>query len=117
MDQDLSAKYDEYLGLQGDAASRLHLIGYPGICVPPKTTIDSFEKFVALVSSTMPRPELSRSLKMCFKTYLKKTDITQLLKNGERPFSDGEVQEALRIMPVDVEGGILTDDMVDFLYK
>lgn len=119
MSQDLSAKYSEYLNLRGDVASRLHQIGYPNISVSPKTKIDTFEGFLDLVGNTdtMTRAELTKLLKMCFRTYLKRTDIVQLLKNGERAFHDSEVQEALRIMPIDVEGGVLADDLIEFLYN
>lgn len=124
MDQKLYSKYTEYQNTDGDVLTRLQIIGYPvsNSNIPSgmaESSIDSFDSFKELVGNinTMSREELSAKLKKCFKNYLKKSDIIHLLKTGDNRLSDAEIMESYKIMPRDIEGGVLVDDLIEILYK
>ena len=65
----------------------------------------------------MNAADLSAALELCYKTYLKRKDILHLLKIGDSPLTEDEIQDALRLMPIDADGGILVDDLIEFMYK
>ncbi|KAI4292014.1 hypothetical protein PAPHI01_1288 [Pancytospora philotis] len=126
MEEGLKAQYAEYTQLAGSTQDRLQRLGYGSAGEAAEQEIASFDDFRAAVGSleraepatrAMGKEELRESLKRCYKTYLKRSDIVQLLKNGAGGFSAEEIEEAFRILPVDVERGTLTDDLVEFLYQ
>jgi len=124
MDQQLFSRYSEYQNADGSVLERLQRIGYPvsSSSVPPgmaESPVDSFDRFKELVGSLvlMGREELSAKLKKCFRSYLKRSDITHLLKVGDNGLSEAEIPEAYRMMPADAEGGVLVDDLIEVLCK
>lgn len=118
MDNSLETKYQEYLNLPGDPTTRLRSIGYPCPALLSTVSIASFEDFKAVVNGSIAphRQELAQLLKMCYRTYLKKADLLNLLRIGKTPLSETEIREACRILPLDAEDGILVDDFIQFLY-
>lgn len=123
---DLEKRYEEYQNLPGDAEARLRQMGYTVSHPLPGSEVDSFEAFQSLVlhlefarrgGEKMNATDLSAALKLCYKTYLKRKDILHLLKIGDSPLTEDEIQDALRLMPIDADGGILVDDLIEFMYK
>lgn len=118
MMENLNKKYEEFLNTTGDNSTRLRQIGLTSIPVT-ESPINTFEEFKAALTAcgTVNKDSMIRTLKKCYKNYISKGDLAQLLKNGESGFSDSEVFEASRLLPVDIDGGLSVDDLVEFLYK
>lgn len=123
---DLEKKYEEYVNLPGDREARLRQMGYTIQHPLPDTEVDSLEAFRSLVlhlestrecGEKMGSSDLAAALRLFYKTYLGRKDILHLLKTGESPLTEEEIQDAMRMMPVDADGGMLVDDLVEFLYK
>lgn len=119
MEEDLYSDYTKFLEASGDVSTRMRIAGYPAIGIPQNTTINSYEDFENLVKhvKNVDKEALKKQINKCFKSYLKKKDILHILNLGDDKFSDKEINEAYRLMPVDEDGGILVDDLLDFLYN
>ncbi|KAI5172702.1 hypothetical protein PAEPH01_1792 [Pancytospora epiphaga] len=123
---DLERRYEEYSGLPGDTESRLLKMGYEITTQLPSIEIDSIDAFKTVImhiefskrcNEKMTIDEMTEALKLFYKTYMKKKDLLHLLKMGNSPFTEEEIQDAMKIMPIDVDGGILIDDLAGFMYK
>lgn len=118
MHSDLKEKYNEFLSATGTVVARLNHIGLNVPYLSPGTKIDNIEDFQDVLNSAyVKKEEMVDILKKCFKNHLFRSDIIHLLKNGDEPFSDFEINESFNILPVDSEGGISVDDFIEFLYK
>lgn len=113
----LEQKYQEFQEATGDSLTRLRFIGYEIPYLNSK--ISNFEEFRKVITddSYIKRDVMVKSLKQCYKNYIGRGDLIQILKNGETGFSDYEVAEAIKMIPVDADGGVNVDDLAEFLYK
>ena len=112
----IEQKYNEFMNTQGDVLSRLNCIGYDIPYAP--VSISTLEEFRMVVTddSYVKREIMSKSLKKCYKSHISRGDLSQLLKNGDGGFTEYEVTEAMKILPVK-DDGISVDELVEFLYK
>lgn len=118
MEQYLSKKYQEFLEAPGDPLTKLRLVGYPvgslsGIQI---NTLEDFKRVVSGIDS-LNSEDLKRELKKIHKNYMSLEVLRSFLKTGSESLDDQELADALRILPLDEDSGILIDDMVDYLYK
>lgn len=119
MERELHAQYAEFQKISGPNLSRLHLLGVPVSSTPEDIQVSSFDDFKRLLHSAtlLSKEVLVEQIRKCFKTHLKKADLVYLLRLGDGGFTEAEMHEAYRILPVDDDRGILVSDLLDFLYK
>lgn len=118
MEEALYSNYNKFQQSSGNILTRLRIVGYPAYNIPDDITISSFEEFreVVLQIEKLTKQHLEIKIKKCFKNYLKKSDILHILKLGNDKFTENQISEAYSIMPVDEDGGILVDHLLNFLY-
>lgn len=126
MERTMETQYSEFKQMKGTTKERLHSLGYtiaPEVAGIEINTFDAFTAAIArfsldnIMPGAMDRETLRALLRRCYKSYLKKCDIVQLLRSGPNGFTNKEVTEALQLLPIDLENGMLVDDLVKMLYE
>ncbi|KAI5151479.1 myosin regulatory light chain 9 [Enteropsectra breve] len=114
--------FERFTSGKGTAEDRMRAIGYPSIIMKaegaleePKTSAE-FQAQLEKING-IDRESMENKLKKCFKAYLKRGDLRQILKNGNSGFSEEELDEAYRVLPVDEDHGIMLSEFVSFMYQ
>ncbi|OQS54409.1 hypothetical protein EHP00_1731 [Ecytonucleospora hepatopenaei] len=112
--QIISKKYKEFLESNGKTtAEKMLSLGF--VIKENATDIKTEEDFRKAVEESDYMDE--KKLKMFYGDFLSYKDVLQILRVGEHGLTDGEIAEALKIIPVTPNLQISVEDFVNIIYE
>lgn len=103
---------------QGDCVTRLRKAGYAlrSLKEDEITTEESFKEVIER-HDCVKMDDLRRELKKIYKNRISSEDLKHFLRLGETKLKDEQLADSMRIIPLDEDGSITVDSLVEFLYK
>lgn len=115
---DYQKQFEIFKQSTGDAVSRLLHAGYAMESLNEEdiVTLDDFIKIVGK-KECVEKPRLKMDMRKLYKNHISLEDLKRFLRLGEEGFDDTRMEEALRMLPLNEDGGLGIDDFIEFLYK
>ncbi|KAM0680181.1 hypothetical protein GINT2_001564 [Glugoides intestinalis] len=115
---DYQKQFEIFMQSTGDAVSRLLHAGY-AVESLKEGDIATLEDFVKIVNKKecVEKLGLKMNMRKLYKNHISLEDLKKFLRVGEDGFDETRMKEAIRILPLNEDGGLSIDDLIEFLYK
>lgn len=113
----MEKQFEIFKNSEGDTLTRLRKSGYD-LQMSENIQISSLEDFKAVVSrkDCVSKEKLLNDLKKIYKNHMSLEELKKFLRMGSEKEEKG-VEDALRILPLNEDGGITVEDFVNYLFK
>ncbi|ELA41525.1 uncharacterized protein VICG_01389 [Vittaforma corneae ATCC 50505] len=111
-------QFEIFKTAKGDCISRFRQAGYALDTLKEDEIItkEDFQKAIER-KDCVSKEFLKGELKKVYKSRMSNENLRKFLKMGDLNFAEGQMTDALRIIPTDEDGSILVDTFIEFLYK
>lgn len=115
---DLQEQFEIFKEAKGDCITRLRKAGYAleSLKEDEISTLETFRKFVAR-KDCFKKDSLRKDLKKIYSNQISGEELSKFLKMNDLNLGSEEMSDLMRIIPINEDGSVFVDELVEFLYK